>query len=502
MVISPTRELAEQIAAEARKVAAGTGVIVQTAVGGTQKRLGLQLLQRQGCHLLVGTPGRLNDLLSDSYSGVEMPNLNTLVLDEADRLLDDGFAPDIERIQSYLPNPAQVDRQTLMFSATVPREVMHMVNKTMKPNYQFVKTIREDETPTHLSVPQKMVVLRGLENALPAVLALAKQATAQAAEDPKARPFKAIVYFNSTMQATVSYLAFRNLLVDPENRRSGHPLGNLQMFEMHARLSQAMRTANSSQFRNAKSAILFSSDVTARGMDFPDVTHVIQVGMPGNRETYVHRLGRTARANKSGEGWILIHEEEYGTLRGKLQRIPIKEDTTSLPEAALDMTQDSAAVDNQNVAQIRAAMLTIDPGLRADAYRASLGPLRSTVSNPRFLGMMINDLAVYGYGLLQPPAWSKTLAVKMGIAHYKGIRTEDARVPSTRQLFEDAPKSGWNSNYLAPGRRRDSVHGAYQPPRRIADRLGIEPRGRRDQSSRDQFSRRSGRGMRYDWNER
>src|SRR5699024_10117466 len=132
IIISPTRELAEQIAAEARKVAGSTGVIVQTAVGGTRKREGLRAIQERGCHILVGTPGRLHDIFSDPYSGVSAPKLSALVLDEADRLLDIGFYPVIQDIQSLLPNRNEVDRQTLMFSATLPQGVLSMVKDTMK----------------------------------------------------------------------------------------------------------------------------------------------------------------------------------------------------------------------------------------------------------------------------------------------------------------------------------------------------------------------------------
>ena len=172
LIISPTRELAEQIAVEAKKVAFGTGLSVQTAVGGTQKRAGLAKIQQEGCHLLIGTPGRLKDILSDPWTGVSAPKLNTLILDEADRLLDQGFAPDVEEIQSLLPDPTKVDRQTLMFSATVPREVMQMVRQTLKPDFKHVNTVREDEVPTHHRVPQKLVYTRGLENSLPALLEL------------------------------------------------------------------------------------------------------------------------------------------------------------------------------------------------------------------------------------------------------------------------------------------------------------------------------------------
>lgn len=115
IIISPTRELAEQIAVEAKKLVQGTGVVVQTAVGGSAKRYHLDLMKRQGCHILVGTPGRINDIFSDDHTGVRAPNLSAFVLDEADRLLDQGFAPAIEEIQSHLPDRRKVDRQTMLF---------------------------------------------------------------------------------------------------------------------------------------------------------------------------------------------------------------------------------------------------------------------------------------------------------------------------------------------------------------------------------------------------
>ena len=206
IIISPTRELAEQIAREAEKVTKNTGVVVQAAVGGNSKQAGLQKIRREGCHVLVGTPGRLNDLLSDPYSNVRAPNLSALVLDEADRLLDDGFAPEIRAIQNLLPQRHDTDRQTLLFSATVPREIMSIVRSTMKPNFKFVRTVQEGEQPTHEKVPQKLVFVRGMENFLPALVELCKRETAREDLD-----FKALVYFNATAEVTLADATLRNL---------------------------------------------------------------------------------------------------------------------------------------------------------------------------------------------------------------------------------------------------------------------------------------------------
>jgi ATP-dependent RNA helicase MSS116 len=193
LIISPTRELAEQIAAETQKLVANTSLIVQTAVGGTQKSMGLRAIQQQGCHILVGTPGRLKDILSDPYTRVEAPDLSALVFDEADRLLDQGFWPEIQEIMRLLPTPAEKDRQTMMFSATIPKEVVSLVRSTLKPGFQFVKCVADDEDPTHGNVTQRIVRLNGFENSLPALTELCSRCVEES-QQPGGKPFKAIVF--------------------------------------------------------------------------------------------------------------------------------------------------------------------------------------------------------------------------------------------------------------------------------------------------------------------
>jgi ATP-dependent RNA helicase MSS116 len=425
LIISPTRELAEQIAAEAVKVAAGTGLKVQTAVGGTQKKAGLMRIQRFGCHLLVGTPGRIKDIFSDPRSGVSAPKLNTLILDEADRLLDQGFAPEVQAIQDLLPDPFKVDRQTVMFSATVPKEVMHMVKRTMKPDFKFVKTVRDDEVPTHFRVPQKTVFLRGYENALPAILELTKNYQAQHQADPNLRPFKAIVYFNSASEVKLAAEAFNSLKSEPGDHRSQSPLGRMKLLEIHARLSQGQRTNSASTFRKTPEAILFSSDVTARGMDFPDVTHVIQVGVPRDRETYVHRLGRTARANKTGEGWVFLHDGENDYFTNRLGDLPINEDSQSLPTAMADMskgTENLSPATALTISQMKSAMEEVSPITRENTYRSQLGTLLQSFASKRHAIRILNDLAVNGYGLSEPPAVSPNIARNLGIANIPELK--------------------------------------------------------------------------------
>ena len=412
-------------------------MIVQTAVGGTRKREGLYRIQHQGCHVLVGTPGRLKDILSDPMSGVKAPNLTALVLDEADRLLDDGFAPEIEEIQSYLPDPEKVDRQTLMFSATVPHEVIKIVRRTMKPNYKFVKTVADNEVPTHLTVPQKAVVLHGLENALPAILELVKDYIKKGREDSSLRPFKAIVYFNSTAEVSLASEAFQSLLNDPEDPRSGHPLGRMLMLDIHSRLTQGARTRSSDMFRKSRSAILFSSDVTARGMDFPDVTHVIQVGSPRQRESYIHRLGRTARANKTGEGWIFLHKGEYDDFRQKLGDLPISESAESLQAASVNMStlnQELPASTAKTLTQIQGAMKVVPAKTKSSAFDALINVLSGVFIRKSDMIRALNNLAVFGYGFKEPPSLRREFARRLGLERTPGVRISDPQFENNGPL--------------------------------------------------------------------
>ncbi|EEH39984.2 ATP-dependent RNA helicase mss116 [Paracoccidioides lutzii Pb01] len=427
LIISPTRELAEQIAVEAKKLVSNTSVIVQTAVGGTRKREGLMRIQHEGCHILVGTPGRLIDIFSDPTSGVSAPKLSALVLDEADRLLDIGFAPDIQELQSYLPRRQDVDRQTLMFSATVPKEVMAMVRQTMKQDFTFVKTVKEDETPTHLAVPQKLVYLRGLENQLPAIFELAKQNVENHKNDPaNVKPFKAIVYFNSTAEVGLARQAFSAMRYDLSSD-SDHPLPDVQCYEMHSRLTQDQRTRFSGLFRKASSAILFSSDVTARGMDFPDVTHVIQIGVPRDRETYIHRLGRTARANKKGEGWIFTLPLESDNVRRQLRGLPIRSDSSSLLTASADMTTEDGHPPHVSdiFSKVKDGFKTVSIKQKSNAYAAYLGTL-AQLRDKYEVVQCINQLATHGWGLRDPPAFSSVTAARLGYRNIPGLNVRNS----------------------------------------------------------------------------
>lgn len=417
LIISPTRELAEQIAAEAKKLTRNTGVIVQAAVGGTQKSAGLRAIQREGCHLLIGTPGRLKDILSDPYTRVEAPDLSALVFDEADRLLDQGFWPEIQEIMRLLPTSPEKDRQTMMFSATLSKEVISLVRSTLKPGFQFVKCVRDDEEPTHARVPQNVVTVNGFENAMPTLVEICQRGV-EASQQPGGRPFKAIVYFNATAEVALAASALQGLRAPGSH---DHPWAPARITEIHAKLTQSYRTRAAEDFRRAESGILLSSDVTARGMDFPNVTHVIQVGLPSSREQYIHRIGRTARAGKEGEGWLILNAIEASESRGRLHDLKLKPDSTlEVPRLDLTKAADVPAKAGRILSMYQGAIKNVSMGEKAKVYMAQLG-VYQWVSRKQQLIDAMNNLSRYGWGLTDPPKIAPGLASKLRINRCEGV---------------------------------------------------------------------------------
>ncbi|KAF2099632.1 DEAD-domain-containing protein [Rhizodiscina lignyota] len=447
IIISPTRELAEQIAVEARRITKNTGVIVQSAVGGTQKSAMLAQTQREGCHILVGTPGRLADLLQDPYSEIRAPKLSVFVLDEADRLLDDGFWPEIKNIESLLPDREANNIQTMMFSATIPPDVVSAVRSILKPGFRFVKCVRDDEEPTHERVPQKVVRTLGLENNLPALVELCLRELDNSKEDPSSMPFKAIVYFNSTAMVQLAEGVLQNL----GNRRGPSPLGPARVFGIHSKLGQGQRTRASDGFRRSTSGILLSSDVTARGMDFPNVTHVIQIGPPQTADAYIHRIGRTGRAGKPGTGYLFVTPIEEAVTRQRLGSLPLQKDE-SLAAASVDMTQ--AGQIPARVASILTTLSDAHRGVPRDvmsaAYRSLIGIFGYVNDKERVVEAM-NTYARFGWGLSQPPALSAMLVQKLGLSRVPGIVTDNGMARG--RGAGDYQRGGMGSRM---GRGRDS----------------------------------------------
>ena len=398
LIISPTRELATQIAEEAKMLLHYLPHFqLQVVFGGTNIRTDLSKLKRRAPDVLVATPGRLNDLLENHGLQQQMKALSVMVFDEADQLLEMGFRPAITQMLNMLP-PKQT-RQTLLFSATMPADIMGIARFALRESFEHIDCVGEEQS-THQHVAQSVLV-HPLETQIVELAFVLKEAMALDPDD-----FKIICFF-TTARLTQFFAELFNLM----------PGREFSVLEIHSRKSQSSRTKVSDRFRTGNRLIMFTSDVSARGMDYPDVTRIVQVGMPSDKNQYVHRLGRTARAGKSGDGVLLLADFERSFLHGCKDQ-PIKN------RAA---TQRSAQFDNVKSGIERALgalpLLTIQT-----AYQAWLGFYNSHLRKLRWsqtdLVSMANHWVMDCVGAEEPPSLMARTVSQMGLKGVPGLRVE------------------------------------------------------------------------------
>ncbi|XP_059640204.1 probable DEAD-box ATP-dependent RNA helicase 48 [Cornus florida] len=387
LVLCPTRELASQIAAEANVMLKyHDGIGVQTLVGGTRFKVDQKRLESDPCQIIVATPGRLLDHIENkSGFSARLMGLKMLILDEADHLLDLGFRKDMEKIVDCVPR----QRQSLLLSATIPKEVRRISQLVLKKEHTYIDTVGLGGLETHTKVKQSYLVAPH-ELHFQTVHHLLKEHISQVLD------YKVIVFCTT---ATVTSLIFLLLKEMKMNVR-----------EIHSRKPQLYRTRISDEFRESKRLILISSDVSARGMNYPDVTLVIQVGIPSDREHYIHRLGRTGREGKDGEGILLLAPwEEY--FMDEIQGLPLER----LPKPHLDPDMDAKMGDS---------LSKIDSSVKEAAYHAWLGYYNSIgeIGRDKTTLVELANRFAESIGLQKPPALFRKTALKMGLKDIPGIR--------------------------------------------------------------------------------
>lgn len=294
--ISPTRELAMQIFQEIVKVGGNHTFSVALLIGG--KDLEKERNAVNAMNLLCCTPGRLLQHM-DETPMFDCTGLQVLVLDEADRILDLGFKETLDAVLANLPKT----RQTLLFSATQTKKVSDLARLSLKdPEFLSVHAESVNATPPKL---QQMYTTCKVEKKIETLWAFVKSHATQ----------KILVFFSSCKQVKFVHEIFRRM-------RPGVPLACI-----HGRMKQARREHVFYQFCNARETVLFATDVASRGLDFPAVDWVIQCDCPEDVQTYIHRVGRTARYTASGKALILLNEGKEATKFPELleqAKIPIK----------------------------------------------------------------------------------------------------------------------------------------------------------------------------------
>ncbi len=279
LILAPTRELAQQIHAEIELLAKYTNIRAITVFGGVGAAPQVRALRARP-HIIVACPGRLLDLLGSGH--VRLDGIEVLVLDEADHMLDMGFLPDIKRILARLPAP----RQNLLFSATMPGEIRTLTDRMLRdPHVVELAHCTPLDTIEHALYPvepsRKTALLRHLL---------------------RGDDFESAIVFLRTKHRT------RRLAQDLD--RAGHRAVALQ-----GNMSQGQRQRAMQGFRAGRYDVLVATDIAARGIDVAQVSHVINFDLPNTPDAYIHRIGRTGRAERNGKAYTLVTHEDFSAVK-------------------------------------------------------------------------------------------------------------------------------------------------------------------------------------------
>jgi ATP-dependent RNA helicase RhlE len=349
LILTPTRELAAQIVEELNGVAVHTPVSAAPVIGGVG--MGPQEHAfRSGVDVIVATPGRLLDHLRQPYA--KLTHIEFLVLDEADRMLDMGFLPDIRRILKLLPTK----RQTMFFSATMPDPIVALTREML-------------HHPVAINLERKAAPAKGIT-----------QAVYPVPQDLKAHLLYALLQNGSMKEALVFTRTKHraNRLWEFLDKR-GIPVARI-----HGNRSQAQRTDALAGFKDGSYRVLVATDIAARGIDVEALGHVVNFDVPVAPEDYIHRVGRTARAEMTGEAYTFVSRDEEDELRaieraiGKaLPRVTLPDfDYTKKPEGKFEVPQ------AERIAAIRAQRSAERARAREKAERKAGGGSRPASAAP------------------------------------------------------------------------------------------------------------------------
>jgi len=293
LIVTPTRELAEQIHEVVRELGAGTRLRSATIYGGVGPAPQIKAL-REGVEILVACPGRLLDLIDQRHA--KLDRVEVLVIDEGDRMFDMGFLPDIRKILKFVP----AQRQTMLFSATFPSEIEQLATQSLRnPQRITLGLSRPVHTVTHAlyPVPQHLKT--------PILVKLLKQTDTDS-----------VLIFTRTKHRA------ERLAKQIEN--AGYKVTSL-----HSNRTQGQRQAALKGFKSGHYQIMVATDIAARGLDVESITHVINYDMPDTADAYIHRIGRAGRAERTGDAFTLVTPEDNDMIRAleKIMGNPLSRQT-------------------------------------------------------------------------------------------------------------------------------------------------------------------------------
>ncbi|MBL32177.1 MAG: DEAD/DEAH box helicase [Flavobacteriales bacterium] len=296
IILCPTRELCIQIKKDLDKFAKYMEIKINSVYGGTDIKAQIKSLSK-GNHIIVGTPGRVIDLIKRKE--INLTKINTVVMDEADEMLNMGFKKDIDTILQKTPN----NKQTLLFSATMPQDVLKISKSYMKKPH-IIEVAKRNEGAKNITHSYHVVGAREKYSAL-----------------------RRLCDFNPSIYGIVFCRTRRECKeVSSKLMRDGYNADAL-----HGDLSQSQRDHVMEKFRQKNLEILVATDVAARGLDVDDITHIINYNLPDDNEVYIHRSGRTARANKKGNSIIIATDRNLKKIKAIEKMINKTINLTEIP---------------------------------------------------------------------------------------------------------------------------------------------------------------------------
>ncbi|KAG0038188.1 hypothetical protein BGZ82_000869 [Podila clonocystis] len=455
VIIAPTRELALQISEEATRLLKPLGWGVQYLVGGESKGKQLDRISKEPAEFVVATPGRMKDLLGNAEFAAKIQESKVLVLDEADTILQLGFRAELDTILETMPK----DRQTFLFSATVDSKVDALLevalHKDKKHKPIMIDTVGDKDINLNLATRQRYcvapyqshvaLVRRIINDHLLNDMDLEHQellkkptASAPGIKPPPSNVIKAnstgptrqnnkiMVFLPTTRGAQLYAKVFASLSMGKE----------LSVFEIHSAKQQRERTLTSRNFKRIQTpAVLFTSDVSARGVDYPGVGLVVQVGAPLSLEHYIHRIGRTGRGDvkkagskkkgrqdddHEGRGILVLGDLDQGFIEHQLKPSPLFEVVKQ--EHQYD-DWESVVLGESLDRGFKRALSKVDEKLAKSAYTAFLG-YRNT---DRTKILESADKYIAAFGVEERPAVSTSFLERMGFMKHRTGFLEDGQ---------------------------------------------------------------------------
>ncbi|KAF9584832.1 hypothetical protein BGW38_005009, partial [Lunasporangiospora selenospora] len=477
VIVAPTRELALQISDEATRLLTPLGWGIQYLVGGESKGRQLDRFFKEPAQFIVATPGRMKDMLGNAEFAARISQAKVLILDEADTMLELGFRSELDAILGSMPK----DRQTFLFSATVDAKIDSLVDTAFQNSQQppiMIDTVGSDNVNLNLATRQRYCIapceshvalvrriindyllkdmdeqhkeiLKGikkgsigagtqkapLKRSLQKLPTITDDLVTQANQD-----CKIMVFLPTTRGAQLYAKIFSTISMGRE----------LSVFEIHSAKSQRERTLTSRNFRNIKTpAVLFTSDISARGVDYPGVDLVVQVGAPTSVNQYIHRIGRTGRGDISkkkkkalpktkdkdqetvdhGRGILILGELDKGFIEHQLSQSSLS--AVVRQEHKYDDWQ-SVVLGESLDSGFRKALTKVDEKLAKSAYTAflgynlTIGPRIGSTDRAKILETA--DKYIQSFGVQGRPAVSTSFLERMGFMRSQDENTEDGQL--------------------------------------------------------------------------